>query len=169
MSAEFTHTPAAAAKSLQLCPTLCDPIDGSPPGSPVPGILQARTLEWGAIAFSAHTLVSLINLLTSITSTTRQSASGLSTLNFSCKLCLSLKMWRAEHVCLMCLIVGPIQREEVKILAISQTSWDRILNTPIFKKSYLLIFFILKSLLTCHVMFFTYKILLVCFIAYSKS
>ena len=43
---------AAAAKSLQLCPTLCDPIDGSPPGSPVPGILQARVLEWGAITFS---------------------------------------------------------------------------------------------------------------------
>ena len=37
---------AAAAKSLQLCPTLCDPIDGSPPGSAIPGILQARTLEW---------------------------------------------------------------------------------------------------------------------------
>ena len=44
--------PAAAAKSLQSCPTLCDPIDGSPPGSPVPGILQARTLEWVAILFS---------------------------------------------------------------------------------------------------------------------
>ena len=43
---------AAAAKSLQSCPTLCDPIDGSPPGSPVPGILQARTLEWLAISFS---------------------------------------------------------------------------------------------------------------------
>jgi len=43
---------ATAAKSLQLCPTLCDPIDGSPPGSPVPGILQARTLEWVAISFS---------------------------------------------------------------------------------------------------------------------
>ena len=43
---------AAAAKSLQLCPTLCDPIDGSPPGSPVPGILQSRTLEWVAISFS---------------------------------------------------------------------------------------------------------------------
>ena len=43
---------AAAAKSLQSCPTLCDPIDGSSPGSPVPGILQARTLEWVAIAFS---------------------------------------------------------------------------------------------------------------------
>ena len=43
---------AAAAKSLQSCPTLCDPIDGSPPGSSVPGILQARTLEWAAIAFS---------------------------------------------------------------------------------------------------------------------
>ena len=42
----------AAAKSLQLCPTLCDPIDGSPPGSPVPGILQARTLEWVSISFS---------------------------------------------------------------------------------------------------------------------
>ena len=41
---------AAAAKSLQSCPTLCDPIDGSPPGSPVPGILQARTLEWVAIS-----------------------------------------------------------------------------------------------------------------------
>ena len=43
---------AAAAKSLQLCPILCDPIDGSPPGSAVPGILQARTLEWVAISFS---------------------------------------------------------------------------------------------------------------------
>ena len=42
----------ATAKSLQLCPTLCEPIDGSPPGSPVPGILQERTLEWGAIASS---------------------------------------------------------------------------------------------------------------------
>ena len=43
---------AAAAKSLQSCPTLCDPIDGSPPGSSVPGILQARTLEWVALSFS---------------------------------------------------------------------------------------------------------------------
>ena len=43
---------AAAAKSLQSCPTLRDPIDGSPPGSPAPGILQARTLEWVAISFS---------------------------------------------------------------------------------------------------------------------
>ena len=42
---------AAAAKAPQLCPTLCNPIDGSPPGSPVPGILQARTLEWVAISF----------------------------------------------------------------------------------------------------------------------
>ena len=42
---------AAAAKSLQSCPTLCDPIDGSPPGSAIPGILQARTLEWVAISF----------------------------------------------------------------------------------------------------------------------
>ena len=46
------HT-AAAAKSLQLCPTLCDPTDSSPPGSPLPGILQARTLEWVAISFSS--------------------------------------------------------------------------------------------------------------------
>ena len=44
---------AAAAKSLQLCPTLCDPVDGSPPGFPVPGILQARTLKWVAISFSS--------------------------------------------------------------------------------------------------------------------
>ena len=51
---QWTEEPAAAAaaKSLQSCPTLCDPRDGSPPGSPVPGILQARTLEWVAISFS---------------------------------------------------------------------------------------------------------------------
>ena len=48
---------AAAAQSLQLCPTLGDPIDGSPPGFPVPGILQARTLEWGAIAFSSFRVI----------------------------------------------------------------------------------------------------------------
>ena len=48
----YAITAAAAAKSLQSCPTLCEPIDGSPPGSPVPGILQARTLEWVAISFS---------------------------------------------------------------------------------------------------------------------
>ena len=47
-----TAAVAAAAKSLQSCPTLCVPTDGSPPGSPVPGILQARTLEWVAISFS---------------------------------------------------------------------------------------------------------------------
>ena len=47
-----TYPAAAAAKSLQSCPTLCDPIDGSPPGSATPGILQARTLEWVAISFS---------------------------------------------------------------------------------------------------------------------
>ena len=48
----FCVTVAAAAKLLQSCPTLCNPTDGSPPGSPVPGILQARTLEWVAISFS---------------------------------------------------------------------------------------------------------------------
>ena len=48
----FEKGPAAAAKLLQSCPTLCDPIDGSPTGSLVPGILQARTLEWVAISFS---------------------------------------------------------------------------------------------------------------------
>ena len=47
----FDYFNSAAAKSLQLCPTLCDPIDGSPPGSSVPEILQARTLEWVAISF----------------------------------------------------------------------------------------------------------------------
>ena len=47
-----SEAPATAAKSLQSCSTLCNPIDGSPPGSPVPGIVQARTLEWVAISFS---------------------------------------------------------------------------------------------------------------------
>ena len=51
-NASLHHAAAAATKLLQSCPTLCDPIDGSPPGSPVPGILQARTLEWVAIFFS---------------------------------------------------------------------------------------------------------------------
>ena len=51
-SIEVVHAAAPAAKSLQSCPTLCDPIDSSPPGSPVPGILQARILEWVAISFS---------------------------------------------------------------------------------------------------------------------
>jgi len=51
---EMPQSPAvAAAKSLQLCPTLCDPIDGSPPDSAIPGILQARTPEWVAISFSS--------------------------------------------------------------------------------------------------------------------
>ena len=53
MAFEFLFPPAAA-KSLQPCPTLCDPTDGSPPGSPISGILQARTLEWAAISFSNH-------------------------------------------------------------------------------------------------------------------
>ena len=52
LNGRSSHVTAAAAKSLQSCPTLCDPIDGSPPGSPVPGILQTRTLEWVAISFS---------------------------------------------------------------------------------------------------------------------
>ena len=51
-SITIEYATAAAAKSLQSCPTLCDPIDSSPPGSPIPGILQARTLEWVAISFS---------------------------------------------------------------------------------------------------------------------
>ena len=53
LHSSYSSAAIAAAKSLQLCPTLCDPIDGSPPGSPVPGILQARTLEWVAISFSS--------------------------------------------------------------------------------------------------------------------
>ena len=52
LKGELPTAAAAAAKSLQSCPTLCDPIDGSPPGFPIPGILQARTLEWVAISFS---------------------------------------------------------------------------------------------------------------------
>ena len=53
MRYHFMDIAAAAAKSLQSCLTLCDPIDGSPPGSTIPGIIQARTVEWGAISFSS--------------------------------------------------------------------------------------------------------------------
>ena len=52
LNTTYDLSAAVTAKSLQSCPTLCDPIDGSPPGSPVPGILQARALEWVAISFS---------------------------------------------------------------------------------------------------------------------
>ena len=68
MSLLFNMLSAAAAKSLQSCPTLCNPIDGSPPGLPIPGILQARTLEWGAIAFSASSPNQFLNVLNSLTS-----------------------------------------------------------------------------------------------------
>ena len=51
-SGQLSHITAAAGKSLQLCPTLCNPIDSSPPGSAIPGILQARILEWVAVSFS---------------------------------------------------------------------------------------------------------------------
>ena len=57
---------AAAAKSFQSCPTLCDPIDGSPPGSAVPRILQARTLEWGAISFFMYLTLFIFYLLKTI-------------------------------------------------------------------------------------------------------
>ena len=56
-----SHAAAAAAKSLLSCPTLRDPIDGSPPGSAIPGILQARTLEWVAISLSKSYLLTSIN------------------------------------------------------------------------------------------------------------
>ena len=63
-SGGYTAVPhAAAAKSLQSCPTLCDPIDGSPPGSPIPGILQARTLEWVAISLNISMDVRLLGSL----------------------------------------------------------------------------------------------------------
>ena len=56
---EKEYVATAAAKSLKSCPTLCDPIDGSLPGSPIPEILQARSLEWGAIAFSVTRAVGM--------------------------------------------------------------------------------------------------------------
>ena len=61
----MSYSTAAAAKLLQSCPTLCDPIDGSPPGSPDPGILQARTLEWVAILLQCvkENLLSRVQLL----------------------------------------------------------------------------------------------------------
>ena len=60
MSSSVSVPAAAAAKSLQSCPTLCDPIDGSPPGSAVCGILQTKTLEWVAVAFSISVPIKFI-------------------------------------------------------------------------------------------------------------
>ena len=68
--ATFLSALAAAAKSRQSCPTLCDPTDCSPPGSPVPGILQARVLEWGAIAFPVWVPLGLTNSSSKVATTT---------------------------------------------------------------------------------------------------
>ena len=68
---------AAAAKLLQSCPTLCDPIDGNPPGSPLPGILQARILEWVAIAFSKYISLGCIYLTNVIWSKEMYTLTGL--------------------------------------------------------------------------------------------
>ena len=70
----LSAAPAAAAKLLQWCPTLCDPIDGSPPGSPIPGILQARTLEWAAIAFSTPGAYYVINTCEAVVTIRAQNA-----------------------------------------------------------------------------------------------
>ena len=59
---EGCHAAAAAAKSLQSCPTLCDPIDGSPSGSTVPGILQARTLEWVGLSYTPFIFLKTLSL-----------------------------------------------------------------------------------------------------------
>ena len=72
-------TATATAKSLQSCPTLCGPINGSPPGSPVPGILQARTLEWVAISFSYWGLRG-INYLSLLWGSSHKRGEGLSSL-----------------------------------------------------------------------------------------
>ena len=88
----FVAAAAAAAKSLQLCPTLCDPTDDSPPGSPIPGILQARTLEWVAISFSNAwkwkvkvKLLSLVRLFTTPWTAAYQAPPpmGLTSISFS--------------------------------------------------------------------------------------
>ena len=71
---------AAAAKSFQSCPTLCDPIDGSPPGSSIHGIFQARVLEWGAIAFS-ETLFSILYLFSETSSPALHDLLGIASLN----------------------------------------------------------------------------------------
>ena len=90
-SYHYAAAAAAAAKSLQSCPTLCDPIDGSPPGSAVPGILQARTLEWVAISFSNAWKWKVIIM--------RQSQFPLlSNLNWTCDFFfLTNKMWQKWH------------------------------------------------------------------------
>ena len=75
---------AAAAKSFQSCLTLCNPIDGSPPGSPVPGILQARVLEWGAIAFSKLNVYLVIIPLPSFSVNRMSILLGMTSIQFPC-------------------------------------------------------------------------------------
>ena len=87
-----TNSAAATAKSLQSCPALCDPIDGSPPGSPIPGILQARILEWVAISFSRTNSNSLYFLPHSVIEVHRITST---TLNTVCQL---FQSWQTQFV-----------------------------------------------------------------------
>ena len=91
---QYVSAAAAAAKSLQSCPTLCDPIDGSPPGSSVPGILQARTLEWVAISF-ANACCNLKFVIFSVSQKYHRHRSFMVTLCsiFIMKICKELWIW----------------------------------------------------------------------------
>ena len=110
---------SAAAKSLQSCPTLCNPIDGSPPGSPIPGILQARTLEWDAISFSI-----LVKSLKQITQP----------LNYFCMLIFMFASWMQRKITFSFREIGSLnfQLSETKLskkdyhllLEISITAWS---------------------------------------------
>ena len=85
---------AAAAKSLQLCLTPCDPIDGSPPGSPFPGILQARTMEWVAISFSNGVIARPSEIPLSFYNNTYNSRLKVETTQSSCPSPKQLCRWR---------------------------------------------------------------------------
>ena len=97
--------PSAGAESLQSCPTLCDPIDGSPPGFPVPGILQARTLEWAAIAFSEKPSEARLKELEKLTKFRRPNSSvPQETDTGDCRPCTHPDPYQQPHPCYKILI-----------------------------------------------------------------
>ena len=128
---------AAAAKSLQSCPTLCDPIDGSPPGSPAPGILQARTPEWAAISFTGLRSPQIAFLTWVLAATRSCSASRAATSWISSSMVRPAIVVRAVLICWRMLVIWALRKREIEGEKFCATLMGNIYETsPILTHKY---------------------------------
>ena len=128
---------AAAAKSLQLCPTLCDPIDGSSPGSPAPGILQARTPEWVAISFTGRRSHQIAFLTWVLAATRSCSASRAATSWISSSMVRPAMVVRAVLICWRMLVIWALRKRDIEGEKFCATFMGNIYETsPILTHKY---------------------------------